>query len=1472
MPPKKNTKKSGEISDSSAKTTVETVSPVANAIGSDNADEPIDLGKSKTVRRFGIKKVKEEPGQAAAVVPAATDSKTGIIEQQSDTLVRTTSITPIVQTEFGFLTTDIKSKSDFQTTLGNLAAADFRHDFHINVMTQGLDSQFNKGLPASITRVYTEDDVLNAVVKLDILGVEDFKDFLATLTDEKPKSEITICVPSGNNANTIANYEVIRYAPENYTSQPNFGKDFCEKTDLAPEGGEAYLIVDFNQHGFFAKMKEGDNANRTIHYLVTPEVVNDPAPKPSIHDVDVFGNPKVGKTNTGVTFKSYVQTDAAITIYTDYKANDINFSNNFFTKYNFSINPITQIFQKGTKSTLNTTVNITYNRKDGLPFTAEINDSKKQNSKNSLKGFIDDVIPQIRKTNPKDEDIFDFNSKLQQKRSGDWLQGLCCLDIKQKKFSRILPNPERDVALSFEGPVYLLTHDRIALAYALCNGVNVIYLGNDKTTYVFKNSSDKTIISEPLENRLYNKIGSFILDSKINTKKVNIYNQARNKILELCNTDLTTKIDDAKQASSLQGITGEGYSFISNFKEKFNKTIIKKYQALFQSAVELQFILNNLIDISIQWEIINDFKQKNVSVVTKKDKSYDVFKSLDDLKTENSNILDILQRVSTAIDIINTALNKLDTSQFTELGGLPKDLVTNIKNNLVKLVKKTDVHKTAASVLTINSSDETISTFQERLLNFAEQRETDEQIIPPKVCDQFIFLSSIQTLNPDIYLTKIVECIEEFKKIVLQYGTVLQEQATKRSGVKPDEKSIYFRSANLIYESLLLLKVKKVEEQTTFQRIVTVITNMFSAPPVNIEKLEFTECTSGPTLQPTPEPTVESISTPTAAPSAIPSATSSLDMPCDTPTTKIKVINESTDVVLVNTSNKQRRINISRIGKQSDKQLLPQTEMVGGGLSLLNRSDIRSNVKIGIVYDSTSDQITFQLLSNVNDTKPYYADIKKYYKILIKKTIKEADAEAKSEDTQLITPDEEDKEYDISDFDTVVSDFLKIPEPRSDPSRDPLDDPVYRTQQFVKSIMEEQEIPIQKPPVITMQNFLMCLLFLLVVGGGVGLASIYGQSLLRGGGITDLPISFIPRDDISYKELLKDTNFSAHPLLSIYMILISFYNQLDSGYNDDPFYDTYITYIKILDKFTDVISNEYLNESSDISKASIGYFIGYALRTMFFTANKSNKLFAALCKQLNLTEDEYRMFSLKSSMFGSSMFGDIIVEPDDFEEVTGLLLIESAAFSDFINNKVKFKELLQTPVTPEEIPKNIDEYSDKLGEQIESVLNKIVEKINIDRIGDLSKIDLPLINVSLPEVVSDSVSDEDVEKPELENPELEDEDAVAKGIAKPTLVEKPVYKSVKDEEDSDLMKPKDKSIEQYLSRLKLSTPSSRTSSLRNMLYAPTPGRNISTPMAAGKTRKNKNKKKRYTRGKNKNYKNKTIKKNKNNRHKKSIKH
>ena len=253
---------------------------------------------------------------------------------------------------------------------------------------------------------------------------------------------------------------------------PILGRKFSLKTQEASELAQrigfdqrgAGLVVDFNQHGFLARLKRGAPNPIQIYYLLTPEVVNDPAPKttPNERIFKLPGGlgvvPCIEFRDTPITFPGNEPFDNTRDPHTL-----------FFSKYTHSLSPIRDVSAAGIPKKLKVDLTIT----DGAK-TTNIKDSKLQNSIEMLKKGLKKFLALFR-----GEDPMSIATKWTQKRGGDWFQAIAALDIRGRKFINPLstdPTPKEIPNI----PVYFVTHDRIALAYALLIGCNAIFLSVDE--------------------------------------------------------------------------------------------------------------------------------------------------------------------------------------------------------------------------------------------------------------------------------------------------------------------------------------------------------------------------------------------------------------------------------------------------------------------------------------------------------------------------------------------------------------------------------------------------------------------------------------------------------------------------------------------------------------------------------------------------------------------------------------------------------------------------------------------------------------------------------------------------------------------------------------------------------------------------------------------------------------------------------
>jgi hypothetical protein len=142
----------------------------------------------------------------------------------------------------------------------------------------------------------------------------------------------------------------------------------------------------------------------------------------------------------------------------------------FFSNYNFKL--ATDIYGNG--------CNLIITDKGGNLLPTEVKDPKHENSIGSLSRILQSLV--FRANSP--QLVFDTNAKYQQKRSGDWLQVLLCKLLLFRTY-KDRHGVTYDIN-NVPGGVYFLTHDRIALAFALFMGISSIFMhGKSGTMIVF---------------------------------------------------------------------------------------------------------------------------------------------------------------------------------------------------------------------------------------------------------------------------------------------------------------------------------------------------------------------------------------------------------------------------------------------------------------------------------------------------------------------------------------------------------------------------------------------------------------------------------------------------------------------------------------------------------------------------------------------------------------------------------------------------------------------------------------------------------------------------------------------------------------------------------------------------------------------------------------------------------------------------
>ena len=348
---------------------------------------------------------------------------------------------------------------EIKSDLGILSRADAKHDFSSYYST--IKSIINSGMPTTVTDDFSEEAAFNSL----------FNGF--TIDNLKAIPEGEPITQSTKHGSTYNIFKIIKETSIN---------DLFTIANIEPK---ISVIVDFdNCHLIESFATQNNSSDKTVFYLMTPEVVNDPAGKKSIFDKTFFK-----RYENGPTICSCIQTSTENMTYTAFDVNNRqNYNNNFFSNYLYSLSPIRQKIVKGSNR-LMIDLTIENPELDKGKGTIVLNDSKSENSIATVIKYISKIFS----FGLSNENKFYINSKIQQKRLGDWGQVLACNNAKYRDYKIIFPNENtpnvNDVKKSV---VYFVTHDRIALSYALLNDLNSMFIGYDNNgkqcVYVFKNS------------------------------------------------------------------------------------------------------------------------------------------------------------------------------------------------------------------------------------------------------------------------------------------------------------------------------------------------------------------------------------------------------------------------------------------------------------------------------------------------------------------------------------------------------------------------------------------------------------------------------------------------------------------------------------------------------------------------------------------------------------------------------------------------------------------------------------------------------------------------------------------------------------------------------------------------------------------------------------------------------------------------
>jgi hypothetical protein len=526
--------------------------------------------------------------------------------------------------------------------LANLSLADSIHDFskgikglEKNLKEDKLKNIYNKGLPIDFEEMLHEDDTLKTVVKLlnnqqnnnyspIVLFQEKENEYQITTINNLNYDVKTIQVKNKNSTDTNENEHDVLLENEDESA-------YIDANTLITNfkfTGKNVFVIDAAAVSLTTILSKGPKVDSTtFYYVMAPEIINDPATKTALDDSLFDFYEKKGTGVRIVPCESNVPESINYTYKWDKTSNDS--YDKFFTNYNFQLSEM-QRQKKGKTIGYTTNLNISYNTTENTYRSEPIIDTKYENSINRLISFIVTLFDKISKK-PDPKISFDYNCKFQQKRSGDWLQVLLCKNIRErqfKQFNKNGPSQKTEIQNEFEN-VYLVTHDRIALAFALLMGVECIFThGATGTITLYKNSNQEDITNRKIENakRIITEQNKFEESKNLTLNRMTDYIESLyNPYVEIHKDSIKTNINKLEQfLNTEQNI------------DNISKGLPVSIKEIFTASIMYSYFKQNLPNMDDSLKYFNNLNMNQMFVGLNPDTEYnEIIKRNDDFETHS---------------------------------------------------------------------------------------------------------------------------------------------------------------------------------------------------------------------------------------------------------------------------------------------------------------------------------------------------------------------------------------------------------------------------------------------------------------------------------------------------------------------------------------------------------------------------------------------------------------------------------------------------------------------------------------------------------------------------------------------------------------------------------------------------------------------------------------------------------------------
>ena len=669
--------------------------------------------------------------------------------------------------------------SNLNQILANLSIGDTKHDFNYsnNVLNNiKFKDPFNSALPDNFDLIQDEETCLNSVIKTyttsDANGNdvsipvsasnETYIPLTAANKEYNRRKKGLHSITTVNNNEYTVNYSTVRHlVNQNGAVKSEYidGVEFFSNFDLNNETNIA-LVIDATSIGLIEILSTGNfetSKRPNVYYIYGPEIINDPAFKTPP------GSNALSSKN-GVNFISCISMNPSTFIYnyefTKTPSPNTTYLEQFFTNYSFNLSDTRSIINGKQHYQFKTDLTVNSNNPSVSPNI--IIDSTYKNNIT----YLSNIINKLRKSLKETKDIFLLNSSLQQKRSGDWLQVLLCAGLldKSRPFKEY-PDGKTNITREIQ-QVFFVTHDKIALAFALLNGIECIFTHFHLKSYIYSVFIYK--LKDPFKQRqnVINLANTY--KSKIDEIKNNIINSI-NKVQkyqkEVYETYVNHKILLMNKKldgyfTTLQNISTTNMPL--DVQYNFNDVV----RNVFSDAIILIFYKKLLPDLSKQYDFLQTLTNNEFAELSR---LINIDNSLDnpseDITPDNS--LEIISNYNNIIENIKN-INNIVTKTNNSLNTLEKNLIN---------LKKTQFYISATNwdwnTGIINRRDIPTLTVSTETKNYGSDRN--------------IFLYNINEID-EIIKQKIVLLFKEYYDFIL----------SKCEIIVPDNINDYFVETKLI--------------------------------------------------------------------------------------------------------------------------------------------------------------------------------------------------------------------------------------------------------------------------------------------------------------------------------------------------------------------------------------------------------------------------------------------------------------------------------------------------------------------------------------------------------------------------------------------------------------------------------------------------------------------------------------------------